>query len=78
MSPVRPLVLKVVDEVADILVAELTAVSISKVDEDLPLKYGSILVVGLSTKHFEGQELVLVVVPAAQTLPVVSLLKLLY
>ena len=61
MSSVRPLVLEVVDEVANILVAKLATGSVAEMSEDLPLKYGLVLVVGLGTEHLEGPEFVLII-----------------
>ena len=78
MSSVRPLVLEVVDEVANILVAELATVFVTKMNKDLPLKYGVILAIGLGTKHLKGQEFVLIIGPAAPSLHVVSIQKLVY
>ena len=51
MSSVWPSVLEVVDEVANILVAELATVSIPKMGEDLSLKDGLVLVVAHGTEH---------------------------
>ena len=65
MSSVRPSVLEVVDEMANILVAELATGSVAKMSEDLPLEYGLVLVVGLGTEHLEGEEFVLVIGSAA-------------
>ena len=65
MSSVRPLVLEVVDEMANILVAELATGSVAKMSQDLPLEYGLVLVVGLGTEHLEGEEFVLVIGSAA-------------
>jgi hypothetical protein len=64
MSSVRPWVLKVIDEVANILVAELAAVSSPKMSEDLPLEYGLVLAIAHGTEHLEGQKFVLITVPA--------------
>ena len=75
MSAVRPLVLEVVDEMANIIVAEQVTGSTTKMSEDLPLKYGLVLVVGLGTEHLEGEIFVLIIGPAAPNSHSVSTLK---
>jgi hypothetical protein len=55
--------LEVVDKVANVAVADSATVSIAKMLEDLPLKDGMGLIIGLGPEHLESQVLVLVIVP---------------
>ena len=66
VCPIGALVLEIVDEVANVDVAELTAVPVAKMSEDLPLEDGLVLAVGLGAQHLEGPESVLIVVAGEQ------------
>ena len=76
MCSIGPLVLEIVHEVANILVARRFAVAIAEMGEDLPLKEGLIFAVGFSTQHLERPESVLVIVPTDQEFQAVSMMKL--
>jgi hypothetical protein len=54
MFSVPPLVLKVVNEVADMLVTRLVPVSVAEMPEYLPLKDGLAVVIALAAQHLEG------------------------
>jgi hypothetical protein len=62
MCSVGALVLEIVDEVANIGVAELAAVSVTEMGEDLLLEDGAVLAVGLGAQHLEGPKSVLIAV----------------
>jgi hypothetical protein len=58
-------VLKVVDKMANKLVAPLATISVPEMGEDLPLKYWLVVAIALCSEDFESQVLVLIVVPAS-------------
>jgi hypothetical protein len=58
---VGPYELKVVDQVADVIVAQKLAISIAKPLENLSLEDGMLVTIALITEDFEGREAVLVV-----------------
>jgi hypothetical protein len=60
---VGPCELKIVDQMADVFVAQELAVSITKPPKDLSLEDGMLMAVALVTEDFEGPEAVLVVWP---------------
>ncbi len=64
VGAVGALVLKVLDEVADVVVAELGLVAFAEVSEDLALEDGLSAAVGVGPEDFEGEVLLLVVVTA--------------
>lgn len=57
--------LKVVDQVADVLVAQELAVSIAEATQDLSLEDGVLVAVALIAEDFEGPEAVFVVWPGS-------------
>lgn len=61
---VGALELKIVDEVANVFVAQQFTVSGAKVSENLPFKDGFILAVTLRTQNFESPKSVFVIRPA--------------
>ena len=62
MLAVWPLVLKVVDEVADVSVPRLAPVSVAEMPEYLPLEDRLPVVIALAAQDLEGEEFVLIVV----------------
>lgn len=58
---VRALELEIIDEVANVFVAQQFPVTGAKVSENLPLEDGTILAVTLRTQNFESPKLVLVI-----------------
>ena len=69
MGSVGTLVLEIIDEVTDVGIAELSAVSVTKMGEDFSLKYGLVPAIGVGTKHLESPESVLVIIAANQSSP---------
>lgn len=63
VGAVGPCELKVVDQVADVFVAQELAVSIAEPTEDLSLEDGMFMAVAFVTQDFEGPEAMLVVWP---------------
>lgn len=67
MGAIGALVLKILHEMAYVLVASKLAISIvAKVSENLPLKYWSILTVALGAENFERSVFVLVIWAASK------------
>lgn len=64
VGAVGPCELKVVDQVADVFVAQKLAVSIAEPTEDLSLEDGMFMAVALVAEDFEGAEAVFVVWPS--------------
>lgn len=61
---VGPCELKVVDQMADVLVAQKLAISIAKPLENLSLEDGMLVAIALVTEDFKGPEPVLVIWPS--------------
>lgn len=64
VGAIGPCELKVVDQVADVFVAQELAVSVAELPEDLSLEGGMFVAVALVAEDFEGSEAVLVVWPS--------------
>ncbi len=54
VGPVRPMVLEVVDEVADVLVADVCLVGVAKVPQDLPLENVLVSAIALGTQYLQS------------------------
>lgn len=64
MVTIGPLELKIVDQVANVLVAHQFTVSSAKVSKNLPLEDRMILAIRVCTQNFKSPESALIIRPA--------------